>query len=73
MRLLNLELAYSCRLIFIKILLEAMSTRGPGTFLEISFKIGIAFNRFVSFNLYFRVFAFFLLNYPNFFVILVYM
>ena len=42
-----------------QILWGAISTRGPGTFLEISFKVGIAFNLSVSFNLYFRVFAFF--------------
>ena len=36
---------------FYQILQRAMSTGKPGTFLEISFKIGIAFNLFVSFNL----------------------
>ena len=54
----------------------AIFTRGPGTYLEISFKIGIAFNFFVSFNLYLRDFAslHFSLNYPDFFsVILAYM
>ena len=58
---------------FYQILWGTISTRGLGTFLEISFKIGIAFNLFVSFNLYLE-FLHFSLNYPNFFsVILVYM
>ena len=44
---------------FYQTLWGAIYTRGPGTSLEISFKIGIAFSLFVSFNLYFKVFSFF--------------
>ena len=44
---------------FYQILWGAISTKGPGTFLEIRFKIGIAFNLFVSFNLCSKVFGFF--------------
>ena len=42
-----------------QILWGAISTRGPDTFLEISFILGIAFNLFVLFNLYVRVFVIF--------------
>ena len=65
----NLELVYSSRLIFFTIYggfsLGAISTKGPGTFLQVSFNIGIKSSSFLEFIS--LEFLYFSLSYSNFF------